>query len=161
MTKRQLLAAELFHYSYDHYADHLEGGNLRFTQYMPQDVDILRRATTENWSHPQIAKALEIDEKDVPRWLEDWKRAKSIVNAKNPSESFRLGVKYSISDAFEQGLSLDDNDKIDELVIQICYRAADLGYLLDLAGSKLSDYSEWLRREKDVDYSLVDLPNLE
>jgi hypothetical protein len=43
-------------------------------------------------------------------------------------------------------------------MIQICYRAADLGYLLDLEESKLSDYSEWLRRDKDVDYSGTGLP---
>jgi hypothetical protein len=29
MNRKQLLAAETFHYSYAHYADHL-GGNIRF-----------------------------------------------------------------------------------------------------------------------------------
>ncbi len=160
MTKKHLLAAELFHYSYDHYDDHLEGGNLRFTKLMPRDIEVMQRAEKENWTHKQIAKAIEIDEERVPGWLESWERAKDIVNAVNPSESFRKGVKYSIIDALREGLSLEDNEKIDDLVIQICYRAADLGYLLDREGAKLSDYSEWLRRDKDVNYTGVGLPNL-
>lgn len=41
------------------------------------------------------------------------------------------------------------------------YRAADLGYLLELEGKRLSDYSEWLRRDKNVDYTGIGLPNLE
>jgi len=64
---------------------------------MPQDVDLLRLAEKENWSDTLIAEALKIEEKDVPVWLKNWKRAKNIVNALNPSESFRYAVKYSTS----------------------------------------------------------------
>jgi hypothetical protein len=37
-------------------------------------------------------------------------------------------------------------------VIQICFRAADLAYLLDREGMSLSRYSKHLRREPDVGY---------
>ena len=33
-------------------------------------------------------------------------------------------------------------------VVQICYRAADLGYLLDMTGERLADYSGELRQER-------------
>ena len=36
--------------------------------------------------------------------------------------------------------------------MQICYRAADLAYLLKLEGSSLSRYSRHLRRDPDVEY---------
>ena len=58
-------------------------------------------------------------------------------------ESFRLGVKQSIIYALEKGLN--SSEDIDDLVGQICYRAADLAYLLDLEQKQLSDYSELLR----------------
>ena len=55
---------------------------------------------------------------------------------------------------------LDSKERIEDLVIQICYRVADLGYLLKLENGELADYTDWLRREKDVDYSGIGLPNL-
>ena len=82
------------------------------------------------------------------------------TNAENASESFRRAVKESIKNALDND-GLKSESDIDNLVIQICYLAADLGYLLELEGKKLSDYSEWLRRDKDVDYTGVNLPNLE
>jgi hypothetical protein len=159
MTKTHLLAAELFSYSYDNYADHLEVGNERFTKLMPKDVETLRRAVAEKWSKERIARQLEIEDDKVDMFLERFQAANEVVFAPNPSESFRQGVKQSIKQAIKDGLNTEED--IDELVIQICYRAADLGYLLDLEGSQLSDYSEWLRRVKDADYSGTGLPNLE
>ena len=44
MNRRQLLAAETFHYSYANYANHLGIGNIRFDKLMPDDVDTLERA---------------------------------------------------------------------------------------------------------------------
>ncbi len=38
MRRIHPLAAEVFAYSYDHYQDHLEIGNARFTRYMPDDI---------------------------------------------------------------------------------------------------------------------------
>jgi hypothetical protein len=72
------------------------------------------------------------------------------VDAPTPAESFRRGVRYSIQDAVEEGLT--DEKAIERLVTQICYRAADLAYLLDLEQRRLSDYSEELREEPDFDF---------
>ncbi|MHA2219520.1 MAG: hypothetical protein ACXACY_26730 [Candidatus Hodarchaeales archaeon] len=160
MSKQQLLAAELYAYSYDNYADHIEVGNIRFTKLMPTDIRILEKAERESWPNKKIAKALEIEESNVEQILEKYEVAKSIINAENASESFRRAVKESIKSALDND-GLKSESEIDNLVIQICYRAADLGYLLELDGKKLSDYSDWLRRDKDVDYTGVNLPNLE
>lgn len=159
LDKTMLLAAELFKYSYDHYADHVEIGNARFTRHMPDDVNKLLEAEREGWSDEKIAQELEIKQSDVKIYLEQFQKAKKIVASVNPSEAFRYSVKESIITALESGLKTDK--EIDDLVIQICYRAADLGYLLALEGSQLSEYSEWLRRERNVDYTGVGLPNLE
>jgi hypothetical protein len=44
----------------------------------------------------------------------------------------------------EEGLN--SAESIDGLVGQVCYRAADLAYLLDMEKKELSDYSEKLRQ---------------
>lgn len=41
---------------------------------------------------------------------------------------------------------------VEQLVTQICYRAADLAYLLKQEGTTLSRYSRHLRREPDMEY---------
>ena len=46
----------------------------------------------------------------------------------------------------------NDDDAIEQLVIQICYRVSDLAYLLKAEGSNLSRYCRHLRREPDVEY---------
>ena len=56
-------------------------------------------------------------------------------------------VKQSLLLALEGGLH--SNEDINNLVVQICYRAADLAYLLDMEEKALSDYSEALRQEPD------------
>ena len=38
MTKEEILAAELYNYNYDNYADHIEVENERFTRLMPETV---------------------------------------------------------------------------------------------------------------------------
>jgi hypothetical protein len=146
MNRKQLLAAETFHYSYVNYADRL-GGNIRFDKWMPDDVDSLERAEREGWDDSRLVQALEVSEDRVEFWRESYRRAKKIVDAPTPAESFRRGVRYSIQDAVEEGLT--GERQIEELVTQICYRAADLAYLLDLEQRRLSDYSEELRQEPD------------
>lgn len=152
MNRKQLLAAETFHYSYAHYADHL-GGNIRFDKWMPRDVNVLDRAEREGWDDARLAQALEVPEDRVEFWRVSYQRAKDIVDAPTSAESFRRGVRYSIQDAVEEGLT--DDKAIERLVTQICYRAADLAYLLDLEGESLSDYSLELREESDFDLDLV------
>jgi hypothetical protein len=150
MKKKHLLAAELFNYSYANYADHLGIGNLRFEKLMPETFDILDRGRGEGWSDAQLAKAMEIEEKDVDEWRKRHQQAVDIIDAPNPAESFRRGVKYSIRYAIEEGLETEED--IDQLATQICYRAADLAVLLEIEDKQLSDYSRELRREKGVKY---------
>ena len=158
MTRRERLAAEHFSYSLANYADHIEVGNKRFTTIMPEIVDAIERACNENWTVKQISEKLEVDPNEVPDILDCFHEAREIVDASNPSEAFRLAVHRQVRNAIEDGL---DDSKIDDLVIQICYCAADLGCLLEWEGKRLVDYSEWLRRDKDVDYTGIGLPNLE
>ena len=148
MTREQLLAAETFHYSYANYEDHLGIGNVRFDKLMPDDVDTLERAEQESWDDARLAQALEIEEKQVGHWRLSYERAKAIVDAPTPAESFRHGVRFSIDDAVEEGLA--DERAIDDLVTQVCYRAADLAYLLDVRGEELSEYSAELRKTPGI-----------
>lgn len=144
MDRQQLLAAETFHYSYANYEDHLGIGNVRFDRLMPDDVDTLERAEQEDWDDARLAQALEVEEEHVGRWRLSYQRAKAIVDAPTPAESFRRGVRCSIEDAAQEGLA--DEQAIEDLVVQICYRAADLAYLLDVRGEALADYSAELRK---------------
>jgi len=158
MNRKQLLAAETFHYSYANYANHLGIGNIRFDKWMPRDVTTLERAEREGWDDTRLAQALDIEEDHVKFWRESYRRAKHIVDAPTPAEAFRRGVRYSIQDAVEEGLT--DEGAIERLVTQICYRAADLAYLLDLEREPLSDYSRELRKESDFDPGSFDLEDL-
>lgn len=151
MDRQQLLAAETFHYSYANYDNHLGIGNIRFDKLMPDDVDTLERAEREDWDDARLAHALEVEEEHVVHWRRSYQRAKSIVDASTPAESFRRGVRFSIEDAIEEGLA--DEKQIEDLVTQICYRAADLAYLLDMGGERLSDYSRELREVSGIDFA--------
>jgi len=143
------LAAETFHYSYANYDNHLGIGNIRFDRLMPDDVDTLERDEQESWDDSRLAQALEIEEKNVEHWRRSYQRAKAIVDAPSPAESFRHGVRFSIEDAVEEGLT--DERAIKDLATQICYRAADLAYLLDMEQERLSDYSAALREHRPND----------
>jgi hypothetical protein len=149
MNRRELLAAETFHYSYANYDDHLGIGNIRFDKLMPDDVDTLEQAEQEGWDDARLAIALEVEVDKVEFWRESYRRAKEIVDAPTAAESFRRGVRYSIQDAVEEGLA--DKEAIEALVTQICYRAADLAYMLDMEAEILSHYSSELRRSSDAD----------
>jgi hypothetical protein len=147
MKRRHFLAAELFAYSFDNYRSHLAVENLRFTKYMPADVELLERAESEAWSDGRVANELDVPLDQVAGLKQRYRRAKAIVDATTPAEAFRRGVRYSIEDAVEEGLTSADD--IERLVGQVCYRAADLSLLLDLEGSTLSEYSAALRTEPD------------
>ena len=148
MNRKQLLAAETFAYSYANYENHLGIGNVRFEELMPNDIDTLEQAEQEDWDDAHLAEALEVEEEDVDFWRVSYQRAKEVVDAPNPAEAFRRGVRFSILDAIEEGLSTEDD--IEALVTQICYRAADLAYLLDLEEKPLADYSEILRETPEM-----------
>jgi hypothetical protein len=159
MNEIHILAAELYGYSYNNYENHLAVDNMRFTTYMPEGVRILQRAEIEHWPQERIAEELELSAEEVEVMVEDFRKAKEIVFSQNASESFRNAVRDSIQTAMKNGLNTADD--VEELVIQICFRASDLGYLLDREGKRLSHYGQWLQREKGVDYSGVGLPNLD
>jgi len=150
MKRKHLLAAETFYYSYAHYLDHLEVENARFTHYMPQDVDTLAKAESEGWDDARLARALEVSKEHARRLRKYYHEALDIVDAPTPAESFRRGVRFSIQHALEEGLETEKD--VEDLVVQICYRAADLAYMLDMKDERLSEYSGALRREPGVKY---------
>jgi hypothetical protein len=143
MSKDHLLAAETFFYSYANYANHLGIGNARFDKLMPNDVKVMQTAEKEGWDIERLAEKLELEVEDAQKRFKQYQRAKEVVFAENAATSFQIGVKHSIENALEQGLSTTED--INALVKQISYRVADLAYLLDAEGKELSDYSERLR----------------
>ena len=90
-----------------------------------------------------------MDEDGLLDLLARAKNARKIVDAESPAEGFREAVRQSIKYAVDKGL--DDPAAIDALAGQICYRAADLSFLLKEGGERLEQYSEELRREKSAD----------
>jgi hypothetical protein len=150
MKRDQLLAAEIFGYSYANYQDHLGIGNVRYERLMPETVNVLARAAKESWPLRRLADELDTDPENAEDLLDGYRRAVQVVDAADPAESFRSAVRFVIQDAVAEGLSTDE--EVERLVIQVCYRAADLAYLLKQRGETLARYSRHLRREPDVEY---------
>jgi len=145
VKRKHILAAELHSYSFENYRNHLGIGNIRFDKLMPDSVRLFERAESEDWPDDRIAKEFEVELSTVPEWREKYLRAKAITDARNPAEAFRLGVRFSITDALENGLS--SSKDIEDLVTQICYRASDMSVLLEIRDESLSEYSDTLREE--------------
>lgn len=150
MDREKLLAAEIFGYSFANYKDHLGIGNVRYERLMPEIVRTLEKADRENWAIPTLAEELKVSADDAEGLSEDFKRARQIVDAENPAESFRNAVRFSIQDAVREGLH--SPEAVEALVTQICFRAADLAFLLKLRGEPLSRYSRHLRKEPNTEY---------
>ena len=150
MTREQLLAAEVFGYSYANYQDHLSIGNERFEQLMPTWATALECATRDSWSLSRVAAELDTDEENAQDLLDAYRRAIAVIDAPNAAEAFRNALRSTIRDAATEGLSTDE--AMEKLVTQICYRTADLSYLLDCEGKPLSRYSRHLRSEPNVEY---------
>ena len=148
LDRWKLLAAETYSYSYDNYADHQ--GNPRFDRSMPDDVRVLDRAVRESWPLDRIAKELERSEEDATLLLNAFRDALEVVDAPTPAESFRRSVRQAIKRALVEGIHSEE--QIETLVIQICYRAADLSFLLRSRNEPLHKYSNLLRREPGVEY---------
>ena len=144
MERIHLLAAEIFRYSYANYDDHL-GINERFDTLMPRDAELLETALKEEWPIDKVAQELEISVEIARKFLFAVKEALEVVDAENPAESFRNAVRQSIEVALKDGL--DSTATVQSLVTQICYRAADLGFVLDKKGHHLSQYSRHLRKD--------------
>ncbi len=149
MERKHFLAAEVYGYSYENYAGHLEVNNSRFTQLMPDDIATLQKALDEEWDDAKLAEALKIDEDKAEFWRQLYRDALAIIDAETRVQSFRTAVRVSIRNSMAEGIS--DEDFIERLVTQICYRVADLSYLLSEEGSPLSMYAEQLREETEAD----------
>lgn len=145
MTRDQLLAAEIFAYSFDNYANHLGIGNLRFEKHMPKMARMLERAENEHWDDAKVAAAIEVEASEVPQWRKRYRDAVEVVDAATPALLFRNGVRQSIVRELERHPVGDA--EIESLVTQVCYRAADLAYVLAERREKLADYSKELREE--------------
>ena len=150
MDRLKLLAEEIFGYSFANYEEHLGIGNVRYERLMPETAQMLETAEREEWSISKIANELDVDMERAEQLLESFVRARDVVDAENPAEAFRHGVRSSIMDEIEKGL--EGPEAIESLVTQICYRVADLAVLLEQEGASLSRYSRHLRREPDVEY---------
>lgn len=143
MKRIHYLAAEIFSYSYDNYDGHL-GINDRFDKLMPHDARLLEDALeSDSIDAGQLAEQLGIPEDGAIEFLQRAKDARKIVDAATPAAGFREAVKQSIQVALNQGIT--DEAEIDALVEQICYRTADLSYLLKQRDEPLDKYSEELR----------------
>lgn len=117
---------------------------------MPDTVKVFEKAEAEGWPLEKLAKELDHEPAAAAGLLESFKQAKQIIDSGNPAESFRTGVRFSIRHAVAEGLK--DDQAVEQLVAQICYRAADLAHLLKQEGTALSRYSRHLRREPDTEY---------
>jgi hypothetical protein len=146
MNRIHLLAAEIFGFRYASYAEHLERGNARFEKLMPSAVRTLERAAAAGWPTQRIAQALNCGEAAAGEALCAYHRAREVVDAENPAESFRWGVRQAIEHVLKDE-GLGDEASVERLVLQICYRAADMAFLLEQDGEPLSRYSRQLRRE--------------
>ena len=149
-TRLQLIAAELFGYSYANYIDHLGIGNVRYESLMPQDAETLEKAVTNEWGLERVAESLSVDTDNAAALLTAARDAIDVVDAENPAEAFRTSVRQLVQRAATDGL--DSDESVEQLVTQICYRVSDLSYLLKRDGSQLSRYSRHFRREPNVDY---------
>ena len=149
MERILFLAAEIFSYSYANYDDHL-GINERFDTLMPHDAEILETALKEEWPIEKVAQELDASTETTRKLLFSVKGALEVVDAENPAESFRNAVRQSIEVAIKDGLAT--TEAIESLVTQICYRAANLGLVLDKKGHHLSQYSRHLRKDPETEY---------
>lgn len=94
MSRKQLLAAEVFGYSYAQYAEHLGMGHGRFEKLMPHAVDVLQEAERDSWDASRLARVLDIGEEETRSWQRAHREAKDVVDAPTPAEAFRRGMGY-------------------------------------------------------------------
>jgi hypothetical protein len=149
MERRHFLAAQIYGYSYTHYAQRLEEDNVRFTTLMPGEVDILEQAERENWEPDRLAEALHIEVEKVSLWQDLYRTSKIIVDAGSCVDSFRASIRSILRSSATE--SLDKEDVAERIIAQICFQTADLGFLLDLENKRLSDYINQLRQANGVD----------
>jgi hypothetical protein len=151
MERRHFLAAQIYGYSYTHYAENLEKENVRFTTLMPGEVDVLEQAEREDWEPNRLAEALGIEADKVSLWQDLYQASKHIVDAGTCVDSFRASIRSILKAAASE--SLDEDEVVERIAAQICYQTADLGYLLDQENRRLSDYGNRLRQTNSINES--------
>ena len=145
LNRLQLLTAEIFSYSFAHFADHVGIGNVRFDKLMPDDAQKLETAVKENWNLSRTANELGVDADTAAALLTNTRNAINIVDAPNPAIGFREAISQLVLDAAEKGLNSEDD--VAHLVTQICYRVSDLRFLLMADKSELKTYCKDFRDE--------------
>ena len=83
MTREQLLAAEIFGYSFANYQDHLGIGNVRYERLMPASAMVLERASRDSWPLSTVAAELDTDEENARELLDAYQRATAVIDAAN------------------------------------------------------------------------------
>ena len=74
LSRHQLLAAEIFGYSYANYRDHLGIGNVRYDELMPRDAERLEAALREDWPIGRVATELSVDTDNAASLLDATRR---------------------------------------------------------------------------------------
>ena len=90
-----------------------------------------------------MASKLEVEIDDIEKMKQALDRAIKIVDNSNAGEVFIAGIKQSIKNAMDKGLVTESD--IDALILQICYRVSDFGFLLNEEDKSISDYDELLK----------------
>jgi hypothetical protein len=116
MDRHQLLAAEIYGYSYANYRDHLGIGNVRYEKLMPASARKLERAEAEGWSVEAVARELGVDQAEAATLLRAFLRARDVVDAENPADSFRWAVRQAVETAVAEGLR--DEPSVERLATQ-------------------------------------------
>jgi len=139
MNRHQLIAAEMYGYSYDHYQDKIDIRHKRFTKYMPQDIRTLEKGLEEGVSDAELAKRLEMDVKDIPNYKAAFERSVLVVDTKNAGEAFKVSLRQTLVNYIERGKF--DKENIDAIIEQILYNTTDFAFLLRREDKTISDYS--------------------
>jgi hypothetical protein len=142
LTEIELLAAEVFGFNFEYYAEKYEYYE-SFSLTMPNDIALLIKDENFKWDIKKLAKKLKVDVALAKDLRERYQDAKKIVMARNAATSFAQGVKKAIESAVKSGL--ESKEDIAALVEQVCFRTADFSYLLNREGAQLWEYSDGLR----------------
>ena len=151
LTRFHQLAAEVFGYSFDSYAEKVDFGRVRFTSTLPKIVRKMENLRDAGRSVEEIAQAIDRDLETTRQLLDRLDDALAVVDADTPAVAFREGVRRAIEQ--REPADGDESGGTDELLGLISRRAADLGWLLDESGHRLSDFNatfrEWAQAAPD------------
>lgn len=145
MERIQLLAAELYSYSFQNYKNHLGIGNVRFDEWMPRDARATERAFKEGWKAGQLAREIDTEPEHAQILLDRFEDAVEIVDAEKTSGALRNALRQSFEDILAD-CSVPP-EKMEELIEQACYRVSDFLFLLEAREESIQKASDQLREE--------------